>query len=65
MENRLDELASIVEWVDDCAIEPKWRLAPCHTITADGPRSVVGARNLDTLRGRELWSAITPVSRRP
>ena len=27
MENRLDELASIVEWVDDLALEPKWRLA--------------------------------------
>ena len=26
MENRIDELASIVEWVDDMALEPKWRL---------------------------------------
>ena len=26
MENRLDELASLVEWVDDLALEPKWRL---------------------------------------
>ena len=26
MENRIEELASIVEWVDDMALEPKWRL---------------------------------------
>jgi SNF2 family DNA or RNA helicase len=45
MENRLDELASIVEWVDDLALEPKWRLVPWHM--ADG-----GVRNLDTLRQR-------------
>jgi SNF2 family DNA or RNA helicase len=52
MENRLDELASIVEWVDDRALEPKWRLAPWHSSFADGKREVVGARNLDTLRAR-------------
>jgi superfamily II DNA or RNA helicase len=52
MENRLDELASIVEWVDDRALEPKWRLAPWHSVYADGAREVVGARNLDTLRER-------------
>jgi SNF2 family DNA or RNA helicase len=45
MENRIDELASIVEWVDDRALEPKWRLAPWHTTPG-------GARNLDTLRER-------------
>jgi superfamily II DNA or RNA helicase len=52
MENRLEELASIVEWVDDRALEPKWRLAPWHSTFADGKREVVGARNLDTLRAR-------------
>ncbi len=52
MENRLDELASIVEWVDDRALEPKWRLLPWHSTFADGKRDVVGARNLDTLRAR-------------
>ena len=52
MENRLDELASIVEWVDDRALEPKWRLAPWHSSFADGKREVVGARNLGTLRAR-------------
>ena len=52
MENRIDELASIVEWVDDMALEPKWRLASLHAIRADGRREVVGARNLDTIRDR-------------
>jgi len=28
MENRIDELASIYDWVDSFALEPKWRLAP-------------------------------------
>jgi hypothetical protein len=47
MENRLDELASIVEWVDDLALEPKWRLArgtPRRSTARQGRR----ARNLDT-----------------
>jgi SNF2-related domain/Helicase conserved C-terminal domain len=52
MENRLDELASIVEWVDSHALEPKWRLASWHTTTVDGKTEIAGARNLDTLRTR-------------
>jgi superfamily II DNA or RNA helicase len=52
MENRIDELASIVEWVDDLALEPKWRLSALHSIRADGRREVVGARHLDTIRDR-------------
>ncbi len=52
MENRLEELASILDWVDDMALEPKWRLVPWHTAYADGHSGVVGARNLDTLRQR-------------
>jgi len=52
MENRLGELASIVEWVDDHALEPKWRLVPLHTEAADGTRAIAGARNLETLRAR-------------
>ncbi|MBI4564501.1 MAG: DEAD/DEAH box helicase [Planctomycetes bacterium] len=52
MENRLEELASIVEWVDDQALEPKWRLAPWHATLVDGTQEVGGARNLDTLRAR-------------
>ena len=52
MENRLDELASIVEWVDDLALEPKWRLSAWHTTPVDGKAEIGGARNLETLRTR-------------
>jgi superfamily II DNA or RNA helicase len=52
MENRIDELASIVEWVDDMALEPKWRLGSMHAIRSDGRREVVGARHLGTIRER-------------
>jgi superfamily II DNA or RNA helicase len=52
MENRLEELASLLDWVDDMALEPKWRLVPFHAQYADGRREVVGARHLDTLRAR-------------
>jgi hypothetical protein len=52
MENRLEELASIMDWVDSHALEPKWRLVPWHTQTGDGDRGIRGARHLDTLRAR-------------
>jgi len=52
MENRIDELASIVEWVDDQALEPKWRLGALHAVRADGRREITGVRHLDTLRQR-------------
>ncbi|HEX4422359.1 MAG TPA: DEAD/DEAH box helicase [Kofleriaceae bacterium] len=52
MENRVEELASIMEWVDEYAIEPRWRLPSWHTVRVDGSREVIGARNLDTLRQR-------------
>ncbi|MDD9946394.1 MAG: DEAD/DEAH box helicase [Myxococcales bacterium] len=45
MENRLEELASVMQWVDRGALEPSWRLNPWHS-------SPAGARNLDTLRER-------------
>ncbi|MDX2090307.1 MAG: DEAD/DEAH box helicase [Kofleriaceae bacterium] len=52
MENRLEELSSIMEWVDEHALEPRWRLPSWHAVRADGGREVVGARNLETLRAR-------------
>lgn len=52
MENRLDELASVMDWVDEPALEPKWRLGPWHATLCDGFQEVAGARNLDTLRTR-------------
>jgi SNF2 family DNA or RNA helicase len=52
LENRLEELATLLDWIDDAALAPKWRLAPWHTsFSADGG-SRVGARHLDTLRQR-------------
>lgn len=52
MENRIDELATILEWIDDRALEPRWRLVPYHARVADGRKDVVGVKNLDTLRER-------------
>ena len=52
MENRIDELASIYDWVDSFALEPKWRLTPWHVTPVDGDQEIGGARNLDTLRTR-------------
>jgi superfamily II DNA or RNA helicase len=52
MENRIDELASIVEWVDDHALEPKWRLGALHSVFADGKKELTGVRHLDTIRQR-------------
>jgi len=53
MENRLEELASILDWVDDVALAPKWRLVPWYTCwEGDGGKGRAGARNLDTLRAR-------------
>lgn len=53
MENRLEELASLLDWIDDVALAPKWRLVPWHTrIDGDGDRGIHGARNLATLRQR-------------
>jgi hypothetical protein len=41
-----------MEWVDEHALEPRWRLPSWHTVRVDGSREVIGARNLDTLRQR-------------
>lgn len=53
MENRLEELASVLDWVDEVALTPKWRLGPWHSVfQGDGGKGRVGARNLETLRER-------------
>ncbi|MGE0551599.1 MAG: DEAD/DEAH box helicase [Kofleriaceae bacterium] len=52
MENRLSELSSLMEWIDEPALEPRWRLPSWHAVRSDGSREVIGARNLDTLRTR-------------
>jgi len=52
LENRLDELVSVFEWVDDRALEPKWRLDAHHVIPGGEGGRAVGVTNLDTLRER-------------
>jgi hypothetical protein len=53
LENRLEELATLLDWVDDTALAPKWRLGPWHTAWAtEGSIDRIGARHLDTLRER-------------
>lgn len=53
LENRLEELATLLDWVDDTALAPKWRLAPWHTAwDRERGSERVGARHLDTLRER-------------
>jgi SNF2 family DNA or RNA helicase len=64
MENRLEELASILDWVDDVALAPKWRLVPWYTLwEGDGSRGKVGARHLDTLRSRMATVVVRRVRR--
>ena len=60
MEDRLDELAAIMEWVDESALEPRWRLASCRA-PGNGRSALSSARTLETLRQR---LAPTVVSRR-
>jgi superfamily II DNA or RNA helicase len=63
METRLDQLASIMEWVDDAALEPRWRLDSWHTTWDANGRTVVAARNLETLRQRMAPSMVRRVRR--
>jgi superfamily II DNA or RNA helicase len=51
-ENRLDELATLMDWINPQALQPRWRLTPWHARTMDGDKEVAAARNLDTLRIR-------------
>lgn len=52
MENRLDELASLLDWIEPFAMEPKWRLTSFYSLVGDGEKSVIGAKNLETLKQR-------------
>ena len=49
LENRLEELYSVVEFIDDRRLGPDFRFQHNHVIASPGGR-VVGYRNLDTLR---------------
>ena len=56
MENRLEELASVLDWLDDVALAPKWRLAPWHTYShGDGGSGTAG---------RGIWIRFVSVSSR-
>jgi SNF2 family DNA or RNA helicase len=52
MENRIDELANIISWVDDRTLAPRWRLAPAHLEYVDGKQEIGGSRDLSGLRAR-------------
>ena len=52
MENRLGELSSLLDVVDDRALEPIWRLEPWHAVRGPDGRETQGVRHLDTLRER-------------
>ncbi|MCA8961609.1 MAG: DEAD/DEAH box helicase, partial [Planctomycetes bacterium] len=51
-ENRLPELASVVEWVDDRALQPVWRLQPGQVSSAAAADDTPALVNLDILRAR-------------
>lgn len=63
LENRLTELASLMDWVEDLALEPKWRLDTWHAVRNDGAREVIGARNPSTLRARLEGSSLRRIRR--
>lgn len=64
MENRFEELASIMDFVDDLALEPKWRLVPFHSVMeGDGGKGIAGAQNLDVRRERLSGSMLRRVRR--
>jgi SNF2 family DNA or RNA helicase len=63
LENRLTELASLMDWIDDLALEPKWRLDAWHAVRSDGVREVTGARHLSTLRARLEGSSLRRIRR--
>ncbi|MCA9609671.1 MAG: DEAD/DEAH box helicase [Myxococcales bacterium] len=52
LENRLDELTSLMGWIDDRALEPTWRIAPQHTVPDPEGSRAIGVTGLDTLRLR-------------
>ncbi len=52
LENRLEELASIFEWVNDMVLEPRWRITPWHSIPTYDNEGIAGLHDLKTLRTR-------------
>ncbi|MCB9603702.1 MAG: DEAD/DEAH box helicase [Sandaracinus sp.] len=52
LENRLQELHSVMELLDRRALGPMWRLLPEHALGADADGKIVGVRGLELLRRR-------------
>ena len=52
LENRIEELCSIVEWLDSRALAPHWRFSCWHLISVDGTAQIGGMQNVDTIRSR-------------
>jgi hypothetical protein len=64
MENRLDELATLLDWIDDTALAPKWRLQPWHSEWGTSGRAErIGARHLETLRQRVSHCVVRRIRR--
>lgn len=65
LENRIEELASIHELIDDRALAPSWRVSAWHLMHVQhGERGeVVGTRNLTSLRARLAPTFIRRVRR--
>ena len=49
LENRLEELISIVQFVDQHRLGPTWRVLHDHQVADEGSTRVVGYRDLDRL----------------
>lgn len=52
LENRLEDLVSIVDWIDPHSLAPQWRVAPWHSQRADGSTEIVGVGHLRNIRER-------------
>lgn len=52
LENRLQELHSVMELLDPRALGPMWRLFPEHAVVDEEEKKVKGVRRLDLLRQR-------------
>ena len=57
LENRLEELISIVQFVDQHRLGPTWRVLHDHQVVDEGSTRVVGYRDLDRL-GESLAPAL-------
>ena len=62
LENRLDDLYSVIEFIDDRRLGPAYRFIHRHRVASDTGR-VLGYKNLDALRERSEAGAPAPHAR--